>query len=476
MKSSLLRTASVGFLILSFLGLSSSYADHAPTIDEVLFPSSHLSITTDAAIVKKDGKVLYERYANGYSAESKHVSWSVAKSILGIMTGIAVERGYLKYTDPVRKWFPAFTGTATVLDLIQMSSGIDFQEEYLGLPVRADVVRMLYLDGPKQGFADYVVSRPLRGKDAEPGKHFYYSSGDTAVLSEILRLSMPKRVYDTFPWDAIFNPLGIRGAVFERDRKGAFIGSSYMYLRIKDYLKLGELVMNRGVFRGKRIIPKSYFKLMTEVAPGVNVAAVDGATYTTAYSAQARTNLPIPGRGCGSEFPDLPLDTVILFGHQGMVIAGSPSQKLVVLRVSVDRGSMNIRGNYFTAVRQFLKGRGKDIDASLPTDTRKCITPWEVAMRTVQAQRRVALKEYKRTPTVLRQVITKEFCSCIFVLGRTEEQCVADQRNTFPIVPKFTIDRKAKTVSAGEDFVSLARYKGGRDGCRLQSGTLGYNP
>jgi len=461
------KTVKRSALLLISLLLVFAATNAESSIDELLFPKYSAVIKTDAAIVMKDGKIVYERYGNGYTAASKHLSWSLAKTVTGILVGVAVDQGYLNYTDSVRKWFPQFKGTATVLDVLQMSSGIGFQEEYFGHSVDSEVVRMLYLEGPKKGFADFVTSLPLRSKDGEPGKHFYYSSGDTNVLMEILRLSMPKEKYDSFPWDALFKPLGIEGAVLERDIRGMFIGSSYLYMKPHDYLRLGELVMNRGVFGGKRIIPEAHFKLMSEVAPGVNVAAAGGTTFRTAYSAMARTNLPIPGRNCGSEFPDLPLDTVILFGHQGMVVAASPSQKLIVLRLSVDRGSPTIRPRYFGAVRKFLQGRGIGIESSLPTDNRECISTMGEARRWIDAQKLPAIEEYKKTPVLLRQLATKEMCSCLFVMGRTEEQCHSGLRMTFPYVVDLAIDVVGKTVSAGTEFLSQARYEGDRYGCRL---------
>ncbi len=442
----------------------------ANPLDAKLFPKHSLWLETDAALVMRDGKILYERYGNGYGPDAKHLSWSMAKTVAGILTGIAIDRGYLKLDDAVRKWFPDFTGTATVRDVLQMSSGIDFQEEYFGIPVHADVVRMLYLEGPKLGFADYVVNRPLRKQDGEPGKHFYYSSGDANLVMEILLRAMPKATYDAFPWDAFFIPLGIPNAVFERDAHGTFVGASYVYMTAREYAKIGELLVGKGVYRGKRIIPADYFKLMTEVAPGVEVAAVDGTEYTTAYSAMARTNLPIPGRGCGSEFADLPLDSIFLNGHQGQVVVGSPSTKLVLVRLATDRGASPIRGKFFTAARNFLKTIGRGVEASLPTDHRKCIDDLGQAKRFLKARRHVPLSEYKRTPALIRQLGAKEFCSCIFVAGRTEAQCRADQKMTLPILPNFRTDRTSKRIFAtamGEE--SVARYEGDRFGCRLMT-------
>jgi CubicO group peptidase (beta-lactamase class C family) len=466
------QTFSLVLSALLALVSSSAIADPTPpspnAIDSVLFPKKSAWTKTDAALVMLNGKILYERYGNGYGPETKHLSWSMAKTVGGILAGIAIDRGYLKVEDPVRKWIPEFKGTATVLDVLQMSSGADFQEEYFGIPVRADVVRMLYLEGPKVGMADYVADRPLRAKDGEPGKHFYYSSGDANLVTEILRRAMPKKVYESFPWDALFNPLGIPNAVFERDAHGTFAASSYVYMTAREFAKLGELVAGKGVYRGKRIIPESYFKLMTEVAPGVNVAAVDGTDYTVAYSAMARTNLPIPGRGCGSEYADLPLDSIYLFGHQGQVVTGSPSTKLVMVRLATDRGASTVRGKFFTATRAFLNSQGRSVDTAMPTNHDKCITALGQAKRFLEARRKVPLAEYKKTPALIRQLGAKEFCSCIFVANRTDAECRSDLKMTLPILPSLAIDvSKSRIVAAMSGSESVAVYEGPRFGCRL---------
>jgi CubicO group peptidase (beta-lactamase class C family) len=454
--------------MLSVLLLSPAFAADSNPIDALLFPKASLIHQTDAALVMKDGKILYERYGNGYTPEMKHLSWSIAKTIGGILVGIAADRGFLKLEDPVRRWIPEFKGTATVKDVLQMSSGIDFQEEYYGLPVDADVVRMLYLEGPKTGMAEYVASRPLRGAEGEPGKYYYYSSGDANLATEIVRRAMPAALYATFPWDALFNPLGIPDAVFERDRNGAFLAASYVYMTAREYAKIGQLIVGKGVYQGKRIIPEAYFKLMNEVSPGVNTAALGATEYKVAYSVMARTNQPIPGRGCGSQYPDLPLDSVFLFGHQGQVVAGSPSTGLVYVRLSVDRTNSNVRDGFFTATRKFLAAKGIDIASSLPTDHSECISIAGQFERYLDAHRSVPLKEYKKAPFLIHQVDAKEFCSCIFVAGRTPEECSTDLRATFPILSDFKIDRVKKEIRTGEaPNESIASYQGDRYGCRL---------
>ncbi len=391
-------------------------------------------VHTDAFLVMRDGKILSESYGRGYTAETKHLSWSMAKTISGILVAQEIERGTMALETPVRALLPEVRSSARVVDVLQMSSGIAFDEEYSGVPVTSDATRMLYMDGPKNGFLPVLATLPPR-TDAKPGEYFYYSSGDTNVLMAALRKVAPtQEAYDRVPFDRFFTPLGITNATFEQDSKGIFVGSSYVYLKARDFGKIGTLLVERGKAAGKTIIPSWYFDLMTHVAPGVSAKALPGTSQTRAYSSQVTTNLPIPARGLPSEYADLPTDALLMIGHQGQLVVASPSQKLVIVRLAMDKGSSFDRKQFFAKVVRLVEAKtGPLLTAQKENPGQYAGAPPAVAPD--PAAERAKIADYLKVPHLIRALAAKEFCSCMKVVGRSEDACKDDLRVSLPILP-----------------------------------------
>jgi CubicO group peptidase (beta-lactamase class C family) len=348
---------------VSLLTLLTGLTLHAATAEQELTQllTQTKNVNTDAVIIYKDGKVLYQMYAREYSPTKKHLSWSMGKTFSGVLIGQAVEDGLLNYNDHVRKYYPGLKSEGRIIDFLGMGSGVKYLEDYTGIPSNVDVTKMLYTDGPKVGNANYVTSLPARTE--APGQHYYYSSGDTNVLMGVLQKSIGnQKTYNNYPWQKIFNPLGITDVTFEQDIKGTFVGSSYIYMSPPDYLKVGKLFMQKGVWNGKQIIPIDYFNLMNTVNDGVknNLDAAD----IDAYSVQVRTNQPIPSRGLPSQFGELPLDSLIFLGHQGQYIVTSPSENLVIVRLGMDKKSLD-KHKFFAAVKKLILAKGHSYQTDL---------------------------------------------------------------------------------------------------------------
>lgn len=423
--------------------------------------SEDKDVKTDAVIIYKDGKRLFEYYGRGYTADSQHLSWSMAKSIAGILVGQAIHEGRLKLNDKISHYLPQVKTEATILNVLNMSSNIAFKEEYDGVPVNSDATGMLYLTGPKKGFANYVASLPER-QDAKPGDHFYYSSGDTNLLMAALQKSYnDQAAYDRLPFEKFFGPLGIQNATFEQDSAGTFIGSSYVYLSANDFLKVGQLLNQDGQWNGNEIIPSEFMKLMRTLAPGVELRDLDGGK--NAYSAQINTNLPIPTRNLPSPNPDLPVDSLLLWGHQGQFLVASKSENLVLLRLGTDAGGWAIDdGAFFAAVKDLLK------EQSTYTTARD-LNPEAYGNH---HEKKAKFTDYLKVPQLIRSLGVKEFCSCHLVLGRSKKACREDLKATLPVLPLFFVSKDKKTVRAllglgilGQ--LSVAEYKGKELGCTL---------
>lgn len=468
MKSLIKVTASI---LLSTCVLSSVV--QAKTAEQEL--TSYITETkkanTDIVLVYKDGKIIYQKYAREYGPNTKHLSWSMAKTFTGILIGIADHEGLLSINDPVKKYFPNIKTKATVLDVLGMSSGIKFKEAFEGFPVDLDLTNMMYLDGHAKGYVNYMITNPV-SEAGKPGEYFNYASGDTNLLMGILQKAINNQsVYNQYPREKLFKPLGITDVTFEQDMAGTFVGASYIYLKASDYLKVGQLLMNKGYYNGKQIIPVKYWELMNKVADGVQYKVQAGNEVNKAYSMQVTTNLPIEGRNQASAYDDLPLDALIMYGHQGQIIVSSPSQKLVIVKLAMDKKVLN-RINFYSAVRKMIEEKG------IPYET----------VGSKQGKRAVAMvpdfheddKEEDRdrgligtllgVPHLLRAYTVKEYCSCRLVVGRSEKACKDDLRATFPILPKLTIkDDGTVTATLGLGLFKKAKayYRGKNYGCTL---------
>lgn len=428
-------------------------------------------VHTDALLVMRDGKILSESYGRGYDASTKHLSWSMAKTVAGILVAQEIDRGTMSLTSPIRTYLPEVQSPARVVDVLQMSSGIAFNEEYSGVPVTSDATRMLYMDGPKTGFLPFLAKLPQR-TDAKPGDHFYYSSGDSNLLMAALRNVAPsQKAYDAIPFERFFRPLGIPNATFEQDSKGIFVGSSYVYLKARDFGKIGTLLAERGKVGNETIIPGWYFDQMSRVAPGVSAKALAGTSQTRAYSSQLTTNLPIPARGLPSEYADLPTDALLMIGHQGQLVVASPSQKLVIVRLAMDKGSSFDRKRFFAKVVRLVEAKsGPVLTARKENPAQYDGAPPPVAPD-AEAEK-AKIRDYLKVPHLIRALAAKEYCSCIKVVGRTEDECKDDLRVSLPVLPKLRVNDDDGSVSAvlGTGLFgkkSVAVYRGPELGCTL---------
>lgn len=454
-------------ILLLTCGSFLAYSSNALQRMQDVLSEKNKGVSTDAVIIIKDGTQIFEFYDHEYTPSTKHLSWSMAKTIAGIMIGQAIDEGKLALTDKASKYLPHLKSQATIKDLLQMSSGIYFKEVYLGLPLNSDATKMLYMEGPKTGFTDYVSSLPLR-TNAAPGDHFSYSSGDSNLLMEILKVvSKNKKEYDDYPWNKIFKPLGITDVTFEQDTNHTFVGSSYLYLSAPDYIKIGQMIMENGTHHGASIIPKDYFKLMNEVAPGVSLNPLEGTSRTRSYSSQITTNKPIKARGYPSEYKDLPEDALIMIGHQGQLLVASPSQKLIILRLALDKGESFNRKEFFAAASDLIREKGFHLENAGDHGY------IEHALEQPNVGKSdFSFKDYLKIPHLIRTFAAKEYCSCLLVVGRSEKACKRDLKVSLPILPSLTVSSDKKTVTAilGNGLfnkISKAEYMGKELGCTL---------
>jgi len=214
---------------------------------------------TTGFAVARDGELLYEAYFDSYEANALATSFSVAKSFVSAMVGIAIEQGYITSVwDPVERYVPTLRGTGygpiPLHHLLTMSSGVDFDEDYAN--PRSDVNRL-----PMQIFV-FRTSLPDLLKQVnmvrEPGIYNAYSSSDTLVLGLVLEGATGMSPAQ-FLEETIWQPAGMEyPAYWGRDFQGHTLAYGFLSASLRDYLRFGRLYLNQGQRDGEQIIPAAW--------------------------------------------------------------------------------------------------------------------------------------------------------------------------------------------------------------------------
>ncbi len=234
-------------------------------------PEEGVSLAVAAMV---DGKLVHDRYGADTHADTTLISWSMAKSMVHAAIGILVLDGRLDVDAPapVPAWARTDKERITVLDLLEMRSGLRFVEDYVDGDV-SHCLAMLFGEGVDD-HAGYAADLPL---DHEPGAVWNYSSGNSNILARIIGDVVGDVAGDRggddagdrggdrgegvaqFLRDRLFDPCGMTSATPKFDTAGTWVGSSYVYATARDFARFGELYRRDGVTPdGRRILPEGW--------------------------------------------------------------------------------------------------------------------------------------------------------------------------------------------------------------------------
>ena len=304
-------------------------------LEDYAFParddSSRAGVRSDALLVLRDGVIVYEHYAAPTTAQTPHLTWSVSKSLFASVLGVAYGQGRFKLDDAVARHYPPFAAHPQVKigHLLNWASGLAWQEDYEYAPLKSSVVAMLYTLG-RSDMAAFTAGHAL---DAIPGTRFRYSSGDSTVLGASLKSMVGEQAYADYPWTALFEPLGIRSAVWERDASGTFVASSYAYMNARDLARVGLLMQRDGRWGERQLLPQSWVAFNR--TPFANYRPDPQKTGEAVPGGQWWLNAEV--EGAARPWPDAPDSTFAALGHWGQALYVLPEQKLVVVRYADDR-------------------------------------------------------------------------------------------------------------------------------------------
>jgi CubicO group peptidase (beta-lactamase class C family) len=299
-------------------------------------------VNTHAIVVVYDGKIVSEKYADGFDKNSVLMGWSMTKSITNALVGILVMDGKLRLEAPapLEEWKNDDRKNITLNNLLQASSGLEWSESYFD--PSADFHNMFIRSDDK---AAYAMSRKL---EHTPGEYLEYSSGTTNILSKIIRQTVGDDSYYRFPYERLFSKIGMHHAILEPDASGTFVASSYGYASARDWARLGLLYLNDGVWNGERILPEGWVRYSTTPAPSALMRE---------YGAQIWLNLGEKGNEENVKFPGLPHEAIIFSGFEDNFVVIIPSKNLVVVRLGVTHNDRFNIGDLVTGITDLLPGR-----------------------------------------------------------------------------------------------------------------------
>lgn len=234
-----------------------------PMGETATLPSSTADWVEDrsvtALVVLKDGQLVHESYYKGTTPEDRRISWSVAKSYLSALFGVIMAEGHIdSLDDPVTKYAPSLKGGAydgaSIRDVLQMSSGVTFNEDYLDF--HSDINRMgrvIALGGTMDGFAE-----GLSETFTAPGSQWQYVSIDTHVIGMVIRGATGRDVASLLS-EKIIQPLGYEvSPYYITDGVDVAFVLGGLNIRTRDYARFGQMFLQNGSYDGQQVVPADW--------------------------------------------------------------------------------------------------------------------------------------------------------------------------------------------------------------------------
>jgi len=279
-------------------------------------------------LIARGDTILVERYQYARTDAMRLTSFSMAKTLIALLVGLAVEDGRIRSIDDLaHDYEPALAdleyGRTPIRHLLTMSSGVRFREEYDGTDDSARLSRASFRGQSPGGAA---VVRQFNERISEPGRRWYYASAETFVLAMVVQAAFRRRLEEVFA-ERIWQPIGAEAnAAWLTDRSGLAIGYMGFNATLRDYARLGRALAAHGSAGGRQVIPKAWIVEMTRPA---FTPAQTGRFF--GYGFQTWVH-PSSDGGFG------------LFGVRGQFMFVEPSRKLIMVNTAVrldprDRGN-----------------------------------------------------------------------------------------------------------------------------------------
>ncbi|HEY1016996.1 MAG TPA: serine hydrolase, partial [Herpetosiphonaceae bacterium] len=220
---------------------------------------------TDAIAVVHRGAVIYERYLNGMQPQTRHAWASGSKSVTGTLAALLAAEGLIDPAAPLAEYVPELAGGgfagATVRQLMDMTTALAFSDDYGD--ERADTWRytvamgLLPPPGGYAGPANIYEFLPTLRQDGAHGERFAYVTPNTDALAWVIRRATGRPLAELLQ-ERIWEPLGAeRDALWLVDAAGAESAGSGLVSTLRDMARFGQLMLQRGAWRGRRLLPEA---------------------------------------------------------------------------------------------------------------------------------------------------------------------------------------------------------------------------
>ena len=311
-----------------------SFENRTLTLDDFL---SHQRVT--GFLLIKDGKLLAERYQYDRNSGNRFISHSMAKSIVSIAIGMALaEKKIGSLDDTVSKYVPQLAGNpygeTAIRNLLRMSSGVPFSEDYDG---KDDLTRFVIA---RRESGSIEALRLFTTRETGQGARFHYASSETVVLTVLLRAVTGTTLSD-YLTPRLWQPIGAEAdASWARATDGTVAGLGSFNATLRDYGRLGMLLADDGVAGGKQVVPRDYL-----------LDATDWRRQPEGFAPRRAT----PYFGYGYQFWLFPSEKrrFALLGVYGQSIFVDPELKLVMV-VTAAAKSANVGKESFGRERDAL--------------------------------------------------------------------------------------------------------------------------
>ena len=280
--------------------------------------------TTTGLLVLQGGAIVHEEYRLGADESSRFTSWSVAKSVVSALVGIAIEEGHITSIDDlIIDYVPALQGSGydgvTIEHALTMSTGVAFDEDYDSLGSDVNRLFMTLATGMPMVEALAALER-----ERYPGTYNNYISSDTIAVGLVLEAAtgMPAEEYLS---TRLWQPMGAEASAFwSTGQDGPVLPFCCLNATLRDYGRFGQLFLDNGVLDGEQIIPTQW---------------VDRSTRPTATHLEAGDN-PASfwtfGYGYKWWVPENPDQEFLAIGIWGQYIYVDRNREIVIVKTSAD--------------------------------------------------------------------------------------------------------------------------------------------